>query len=87
MCSLTRLCAATAAPQRQCSVARSAFVIEAKQNAKQRIRLSEKHRMYNKARKSAIATRMKKVTCCTCVIVVYTPQTGWGSLLRKGMAA
>lgn len=35
--------------------------MEAKQNSIQRIRLSEKHRMYNKARKSAIATRMKKV--------------------------
>ena len=36
-------------------------MIEAAQNSKQRIRLNEKTRMYNKARKSAIATRMKKV--------------------------
>ena len=49
-------------------------MIEAKQNAKQRIRLSEKHRMYNKARKSAIATRMKKVMTCTPVRCVCAPR-------------
>ncbi len=40
---------------------RSAVAIFAKQNAKQRERLSEKQRVYNKARKSAIGTRMRKV--------------------------
>jgi len=33
----------------------------AKQNALQRQRLAEKQRVYNKARKSAVATRIKKV--------------------------
>jgi small subunit ribosomal protein S20 len=56
-----RGCQLLQAPRRQCSVARAAFTVVAKQNATQRIRLSEKERMYNKARKSAVATRMKKV--------------------------
>lgn len=59
-----------AAPRRQCSVARGAFTVVAKQNATQRIRLSEKERMYNKARKSAVATRMKKVGA---VASLHTP--------------
>ncbi len=54
-------CVSCAAPRRQYSVARAGFTVEAAQNAVQRIRLSEKQRMYNKARKSAVATRMKKV--------------------------
>jgi hypothetical protein len=36
--------------------------VEAKQNAKQRQRLSEKQRVYNRARKSAVATRVKKAS-------------------------
>ena len=40
---------------------RGALTIVAAQNAKQRQRLSEKQRLYNKDRKSAVATRMKKV--------------------------
>ncbi|BDA41443.1 probable 30S ribosomal protein S20 [Coccomyxa sp. Obi] len=43
------------------AIGRSSFVVEAKQNAKQRERLSEAHRVYNRARKSAVATRIKKV--------------------------
>lgn len=39
----------------------SAFVVEAKQNSLKRQRVAEKSRMYNKSRKSEIATRMKKV--------------------------
>ncbi|KAL4444306.1 hypothetical protein ABPG75_012043 [Micractinium tetrahymenae] len=49
----------TAAPQR--SVAVSAFVVEAKQNSLKRQRTAETARLYNKSRKSEIATRMKKV--------------------------
>ncbi|KAK9820456.1 hypothetical protein WJX72_010566 [[Myrmecia] bisecta] len=47
--------------QQRCAATRSPLLVEAKQNAKQRIRLSEKARVYNKAHKSAISTRMKKV--------------------------
>lgn len=46
--------------------------MEAKQNSLQRIRLNEKLRMRNKARKSAIATRMKKVG----LIVVVRSERG-----------
>jgi ribosomal protein S20 len=42
-------------------VAAAAFLVEAKQNSLKRQRTSEKSRMYNKSRKSEIATRMKKV--------------------------
>jgi len=42
-------------------VAASAFVVEAKQNSLKRQRTAEKARLYNKSRKSEIATRMKKV--------------------------
>lgn len=41
--------------------ARGSVVVFAKQNALQRQRLAEKQRVYNKARKSAVATRIKKV--------------------------
>jgi len=41
--------------------ARGAVAVFAKQNAKQRERLAEKQRQYNKARKSAVATRIRKV--------------------------
>lgn len=37
------------------------LTVEAKQNSKRRERTAEKARMRNKARKSAISTRMKKV--------------------------
>lgn len=55
--------------QRASASSRSPLIVEAKQNAKQRQRLSEKQRIYNKARKSAVATRVKKVAatsaqCC-----------------------
>ena len=43
--------------------ARGSVVVFAKQNALQRQRLAEKQRVYNKARKSAVATRIKKVRC------------------------
>ncbi|PRW56415.1 30S ribosomal chloroplastic [Chlorella sorokiniana] len=46
-------------PQR--SLAAAAFVVEAKQNSLKRQRTAETARMYNKARKSEVATRMKKV--------------------------
>ncbi len=52
----------TAATSRSTPISRSSLVVEAKQNAKQRERLSEAQRVYNKARKSAVATRIKKVT-------------------------
>lgn len=52
--------AAAAAPQR--SVAAAAFVVEAKQNSLKRQRTAEKARLYNKSRKSEIATRMKKAS-------------------------
>lgn len=39
----------------------NAFIIEAKQNSLRRQRTTEKARLYNKAHKSEIATRMKKV--------------------------
>ena len=55
-----RLCVAGAERRRTVAV-RSAVAVFAKQNAKQRERLSEKQRVYNKARKSAIGTRMRKV--------------------------
>ena len=42
--------------------ARGSVVVFAKQNALQRQRLAEKQRVYNKARKSAVATRIKKVS-------------------------
>ncbi|KAL0024506.1 hypothetical protein WJX77_010862 [Trebouxia sp. C0004] len=41
--------------------ARATFQVVAKQNSLKRQRTSEKARQYNKAHKSAIATRMKKV--------------------------
>jgi ribosomal protein S20 len=37
------------------------FQVEAKQNSLQRQKTSEKARLYNKSRKSAVATRVKKV--------------------------
>jgi len=43
------------------SSSRSSLTIVAAQNSKQRERLAEKQRAYNKDRKSAMATRMKKV--------------------------
>ncbi len=46
--------------QRSSAICRSSFLVEAKQNAKQRERLSEAQRVYNKARKAAVATRIKK---------------------------
>ena len=39
----------------------SFMVVEAKQNSLKRQRTAEKARMYNKSRKSEVATRMKKV--------------------------
>ncbi|CAL5222679.1 g5079 [Coccomyxa viridis] len=45
----------------QPSSSRSSLVIVAAQNAKQRQRLAEKQRVYNKDRRSAVATRVKKV--------------------------
>jgi ribosomal protein S20 len=39
----------------------AAFTVEAKQNSLKRQRTAETARMYNKARKSEIATRIKKV--------------------------
>lgn len=56
-----RDCALAGASGRTGALSRAPLVIEAKQNAKQRERLSEKQRVYNKARKSAVGTRMKKV--------------------------
>ena len=53
---LTSRNAAASAP-----TARGSVVVFAKQNALQRQRLAEKQRVYNKARKSAVATRIKKV--------------------------
>ena len=52
-------------------MSRGAVAVFAKQNAKQRERLSEKQRQYNRSRKSAVATRMRKVCMggrarCTC---------------------
>ena len=41
--------------------ARGAFVVRSAQNKEARTRLSRKERTYNKARKSEITTRMKKV--------------------------
>ena len=49
------------AERRRSVAARGAVAVFAKQNAKQRERLAEKQRQYNKARKSAAATRMRKV--------------------------
>ncbi len=49
------------AVKQQRSVAAAAFVVEAKQNSLKRQRTAEKARLYNKSRKSEIATRMKKV--------------------------
>jgi ribosomal protein S20 len=47
-------------------VAVAAFVVEAKQNSLKRQRTAEKSRLRNKAKKSEISTRMKKVhTRCT----------------------
>merc|ERR1711966_79049 len=43
------------------SPARGAFIVRAAQNKVARTRLSQKERLYNKARKSEITTRMKKV--------------------------
>ena len=39
----------------------AAFVVEAKQNSLKRQRTAEKSRLRNKAKKSEISTRMKKV--------------------------
>lgn len=50
---------AVAAPRR--AVQTAAFVVEAKQNSLRRQRVAETARVYNKARKSEIATRIKKV--------------------------
>jgi len=44
---------------------RGSLVIVAAQNSKKRERTSERNRLYNKPRKSAVATRIKKVTCCS----------------------
>lgn len=50
------------APRRASSVtSASRLTIEAKQNSDKRQRTSETARVYNKSRKSEIATRMKKV--------------------------
>lgn len=46
---------------RASALATSRMVIEAKQNSLKRQRTTEKARLYNKSRKSEIATRMKKV--------------------------
>ena len=43
------------------AAATSSLVVEAKQNSLKRQRTAETARMYNKARKSEVATRMKKV--------------------------
>lgn len=51
-----------AAPQRTHVVAAAVFTVEAKQNSLKRQRTTEKARLYNKSRKSEIATRMKKVS-------------------------
>lgn len=55
--------------------ARGAVAVFAKQNAKQRERLAEKQRQYNKARKSAVATRIRKV--CARGGAVRPPLTTW----------
>ena len=52
-------CCAGCSPR--CVTARATFQVVAKQNSLKRERTSEKARQYNKAHKSAIATRMKKV--------------------------
>lgn len=54
-----------AAPSQRIVASRAAFQVVAKQNSLKRQRTSEKARVYNKAHKSAVATRMKKV--CTCL--------------------
>lgn len=67
-CSVHNLKGATSAgagaERRRSVAARGAVAVFAKQNAKQRERLSEKQRQYNKSRKSAVATRMRKVCYC-----------------------
>lgn len=50
-----------AAPNQRVVASRAAFQVVAKQNSLKRQRTSEKARVYNKAHKSAVATRMKKV--------------------------
>lgn len=50
-----------ALPQRSSVIAAASFTVEAKQNSLKRERTAEKSRQYNKARKSEIATRIKKV--------------------------
>jgi len=50
----------TGAPART-SIVAAAFTVEAKQNSLKRQRTSERSRVYNKSRKSEIATRIKKV--------------------------
>ena len=55
------LCPASARSAASAPTARGSVVVFAKQNALQRQRLAEKQRVYNKARKSAVATRIKKV--------------------------
>ncbi|KAK9846286.1 hypothetical protein WJX81_001011 [Elliptochloris bilobata] len=60
-CSCLRGQSLTGAERRRSVAARGAVAVFAKQNAKQRERLAEKQRQYNKSRKSAVATRMRKV--------------------------
>ncbi|KAG7672976.1 hypothetical protein Ndes2526B_g08498 [Nannochloris sp. 'desiccata'] len=50
-----------AAPARTSVVTAAVFTVEAKQNSLKRERTAERNRVYNKSRKSEIATRMKKV--------------------------
>lgn len=59
-------------PAPRAAVARvAALPVLAKQNAKQRERLAEAQRSYNRQRRSAIATRMKKVF--KAIVAVGTP--------------
>ena len=62
-CQQPPACAPFAAQQRRTRVVPAAapFTVEAKQNSLRRQRTAEKARMYNKSRKSEVATRMKKV--------------------------
>ena len=47
------------------TVARAGILqVFAKQNSLRRQRTAERARLYNKSRKSAVKTRMKKVTSC-----------------------
>lgn len=58
-----------AAPRQHAVATVAAVQIQAKQNALRRQRRSEKQRLLNKSRKSAIATRMKKVRVSVSFIV------------------